>query len=41
MKYALNGNIVIVNVKGKIISVFSSLPDTRNGIEKGFINSFE
>ncbi|MCD8093132.1 MAG: RHS repeat-associated core domain-containing protein [Bacteroides sp.] len=40
MRYTLNGNTVIVNAQGKIISVFSSLPGTKNGIGKGFINSF-
>ena len=41
MRYTLNGNTVIVNDKGKIVSVFSNLSGTKKGIGKGFINSFK
>ena len=41
MRYTLNGNTVILNAKGKIVSVFSNMLGTRNGIGKGSINLFE
>ena len=41
MRYTLNGNKVILNAKGKIVSVFSNMLGTRNGIGKGSINLFE
>ena len=41
MRYTLNGNTVILNTKGKIVSVFSNMLGTRNGIGKGSINLFE
>ena len=41
MRYTLNGNTVILNAKGKVVSVFSNMLGTRNGIGKGSINLFE
>ena len=41
IRYTLNGNTVILNAQGKIVSVFSNLPGTRNGIGRGSINLFE
>ena len=39
-RYKLNGNTVVINDKGKIVSVFSNFPGTRNQLGRGIINPF-
>lgn len=41
IRYSLNGNTVVLNAKREIVSVFSNMPGTKNGIGMGYINPFE
>jgi RHS repeat-associated protein len=41
IRYTLEGNTVVVNAQGKVVTVFSNAPGTLNGNGKGFFKPFK
>lgn len=40
-RYTLGGNTVVLNALGKIVTVYSTVPGTQNGLGKGYFVPFK